>query len=99
MLRNGALQPALLSRGLAAAGLLQAIARIADRAGQRTRGHCQRARQEHLCLLVPHAAREVAVGGADAAYGRVESAEGVARATQTGGTGCITDLGASAQED
>src|SRR5471030_2832846 len=79
--------------------LLQTVARIADRPVERARSDGQRARQEHLRLLVSHAAREVAVGRADAAYGCVEPAEGVARAAQTSSTRRLADLGAVVQED
>src|SRR5437870_1830394 len=46
-----------------------------------------------------HAAREVAIGRTDAANRRVESAEGVAGAAETCGTGGVADLGARGQED
>src|SRR5690242_9986637 len=72
---------------------------VRDGAGQCAGGHGQRAGEEDLGLLVPHATGEVAVGCADARDGRVEAAEGVAWPAQTRGAAGIADLRASRQED
>src|SRR3954466_8740919 len=84
--------------GASALRSLQVLARVGDLPAQRAGGHGERAGQVDTRLLVAHAAGEVAVGGADAAQGLVETAERVAGPAQAGGAGRRPELGAGRQE-
>src|SRR5438477_5375374 len=63
----------------------QKLPRISDSAGDRAGRHCHGGGQKHLRFLVPHAAWEIAVGGADALHRRVDPAELVGRSAQARG--------------
>src|SRR3989442_15578980 len=78
----------------------QILPGIDNSAGDSARRDGRRRGEKYLAFLVAHAARKVAVGGANALHRRIHATEGVHRTAEAGGaTGILGHLHAGVDKD